>query len=106
MRSLCRFHVIACALIGMASIAWALAGESPLAKGFDASPLAGTKPLTMKGDIASDLVSAAHKFLLRETEKAVAGRDRYWNRDFSSPADFDQALEPNRKRLAHILGVR
>jgi len=90
----------------MASSAWVLAEESQPAKGFEASPLAGTKPLTMKGDIASDLVSATHQFLLRETEKSVAGRDRYWKRDFSSPAHYDQALEPNRKRLARILGVR
>jgi dienelactone hydrolase len=60
----------------------------------------------MKGDIASDLVSAAHKFLLRETEKSVEGRTRYWERDFSSPEKYNHSIERNRKRLAHILGVR
>jgi dienelactone hydrolase len=60
----------------------------------------------MKGDIASDLVSTTHKFLLRETEKSVAGRARYWRRYFTSPEKYNQSIEPNRKRLAQILGVR
>jgi dienelactone hydrolase len=60
----------------------------------------------MQGDIASALVSAAHRFLLRETEKSIEGRARYWKRDFTSPAKYIQSIEPNRKRLAHILGVR
>jgi dienelactone hydrolase len=68
--------------------------------------LPGTSPLTWKGDIASDLVSAAHRFLLRETEQSTAGRGRYWQRDFSSPASYERSIEPNRKHLAWMLGLR
>jgi dienelactone hydrolase len=60
----------------------------------------------MRGDIASELVSAAHRFLLRETEKSAEGRARYWKRDFTSAEKYNTSIEPNRKRLAHILGVR
>ena len=30
----------------------------------------------------------------------------FWKRDFSTPEAYSKSLEPNRKRLAHILGVR
>jgi dienelactone hydrolase len=55
-----------------------------------AANLPGTKPLTMTGDIASNLVAGVDKFLLREIDKA-----------FVRPAKAG-----DRERLAHILGVR
>ena len=69
-------------------------------------PLPGTKPLTMTGDIASELVAGADRFLLREIDESTAKRASYWKRDFSSIAAYNASVEPNRKRLAHILGVR
>src|SRR5881409_2584562 len=69
-------------------------------------PLPGTKPLTMDGDIASQLVDGVDKFLLREIDKSVERRARHWKRDFSSPEAYNKSIEPNRKRLAHILGIR
>ncbi len=68
--------------------------------------LAGTKPLTMSGDIASQLVDGVDRFLLGEIEKSVERRRQHWNRDASSPEKHHASIEPNRKRLAHILGVR
>jgi len=68
--------------------------------------LDGTKPLKMQGDIAAQLVDGVDKFLLREIDKSVERRARHWKRDFSSPEAYDKSIEPNRKRLAHILGVR
>jgi len=56
----------------------------------DHPPLPGTQPLTLTGDITSNLVAGADKFLLREIEKSVARR----------------AKSGDRQRLAHILGVR
>src|SRR5438874_1327544 len=72
----------------------------------DVSALPGTKPLEMKGDIASELVAGVDRFLLKQIEKSVEGRTKFWKRDFSSPEAYDKSIEPNRKRLAHILGVR
>ncbi len=72
----------------------------------DTSPLPGTKPLRLSGDIASQLVEGADRFLLAEIEKSVARRARHWQRDTSSPERYTASIEPNRRRLAHILGVR
>jgi len=68
--------------------------------------LAGTARLEMQGDIASQLVEGADRFLLSQIEKSVAGRARFWHRDFSSSAKYQRSLQANRERLAHILGVR
>jgi dienelactone hydrolase len=75
-------------------------------KSVEPVPLPGTKPLTMKGDIASQLVAGVDKFLLNEIEKSVERRARHWKRDFSSAEAYNKSIEPNRKRLAHILGLR
>ncbi len=72
----------------------------------DTAPLAGTQPLTIGGDIASQLVAGTDRFLLRETELSVEKRARFWKRDFSSPEKYALSLAPNRQRLAQILGVR
>ena len=68
-------------------------------------PLAGTKPLTMEGDIAAQMVAGIDKFLLREIDLSVERREKHWKRDFSSPEAYNASIEPNRKRLAKILGV-
>src|SRR5262249_50711486 len=72
----------------------------------DGPPLPETKPLTMQGDIAMQLVEGVDKFLLREIDKSIERRARHWKRDFSSPEAYNKSIEPNRKRLAHILGIR
>lgn len=66
----------------------------------------GTKPLTVEGDIASEMIDGVDRFLLREIEQSVELRAKHWKRDFSSPEAYNASIEPNRKHLAHILGVR
>ena len=68
-------------------------------------PLAGTRPLTMEGDIAAQMVAGIDKFLLREIDLSVERREKHWKRDFSSPEAYNKSIEPNRQRLAKILGV-
>ncbi|MGI8982285.1 MAG: dienelactone hydrolase family protein [Pirellulaceae bacterium] len=75
-------------------------------KGDARTPLPGTKKLELEGDIAAQLVDGVDKFLLREIEKSVEGRAKFWKRDLSSPEAYNKSIEPNRQRLAHILGVR
>jgi dienelactone hydrolase len=82
----------------------AAAGE--LGQETDPNPLAGTELLTLEGDIASELVAGTDRFLLRELGLSIERRARYWRRDFSSEEAYQRSVEPNRKRLAHILGVR
>lgn len=69
-------------------------------------PLAGTQPLTLTGDITSQLVDGVDRFLLDKVEKSVEGRAKFWKRDTSSAANYRQSVEPNRTRLAQITGVR
>jgi dienelactone hydrolase len=77
-----------------------------LTKPEDSQPLPGTKLLTLEGDIASQLVAGVDRFLLREIDQSVERRARHWKRDRSSVAAYNKSIEPNRQRLAHILGVR
>ena len=60
----------------------------------------------MTGDIASELVAGVDRFLLKQIDLSTANRLKHWKRDFSSPAAYTASVEPNRRRLAHILGVR
>jgi dienelactone hydrolase len=69
-------------------------------------PLRGTKPLTLEGDIASQLVDGVDRFLLREIDRSVEHRGRRWKRDFSSAEAYNRSIEPNRQHLAHMLGIR
>jgi hypothetical protein len=69
-------------------------------------PLPGTEPLTWSDDLASRMVAGIDRFLLRETEKSNERRAQFWKRDLSSPENYGKSIEPNRKHLAQILGVR
>jgi dienelactone hydrolase len=83
----------------------ALSGSAVVAQE-EAGPVAGTKLLTMEGDLASELVAGADRFLLKELEQSLASRESRWNRDFSSPAAYEKSIEPNRQRLRQMLGAR
>jgi dienelactone hydrolase len=72
----------------------------------DTSPVPETRPLKSEGDITSQLVDGVDRFLLRQIDESVVKRQKYWHRDFSSAAAYNKSIEPNRQRLAHILGVR
>ena len=71
-----------------------------------AQPALETKPLTLEGDIASHLVAGVDRFLLRELSASIARREQHWSRDFTSHAAYAKSVEPNRRRLAHIIGLR
>jgi dienelactone hydrolase len=87
-------------------LALTLAGPVAAADKTIPTTLPGTKPLTLEGDIASQLVAGVDKFLLREIEAAARDREKFWKRDYASHIAYNLSLEANRKRLAHILGVR
>lgn len=96
--------------------AWLLALATGLAcpcvlEGAEGAPspeasLPGTEPLTMEGDIASELVAGVDRFLLGEIDRSIAGRARRWSPDFGSPERYVASVASNRERLARILGVR
>ena len=53
-----------------------------------AEPLPGTAPLVIEGDIASQLVAGADKFLLGEIAASVGRRPKHWHRDVSSAEKY------------------
>ena len=77
-----------------------------ISTGVEVEALPGTEPLTIEGDVASQMVAGVDRFLLRELDASRGRRAKYWKRDFSSEESFTKSIEANRKRLAHILGVR
>jgi dienelactone hydrolase len=70
------------------------------------SRIAGTELLRLEGDIASHLVAGVDRFLLGELAKSVERRKRHWGYEFSSATAYRASVEPNRRRLARIIGVR
>ena len=93
-------------MILLSAMSFMVSALVSISTGDEIEALPGTEPLTMEGDIASQLVSGVDKFLLRELDAAVERRPEHWNRDFSSAENYNVSIEPNRKGLAHILGVR
>jgi dienelactone hydrolase/type 1 glutamine amidotransferase/nicotinamidase-related amidase len=79
-------------------------GQAALPHGAEVLP--GTARLEMEGDIASTLVDGVDRFLLRKIDESVERRARHWRRDLASDEAYNASIEPNRRRLAHILGVR
>ena len=55
-----------------------------------AGPLPGTQPLTMQGDIASQMVDGIDRFLLRETAETLRQR---------------KLVVPDRTRFVRIIGA-
>src|SRR5262245_19885451 len=83
----------------------ALAFVLLLTSALSADPLPGTKPLTMKGDLAAQMVSGIDKYLDRELAASVEKRKTFWKPDFSSPEAYEKSVQPNRERLARLIGV-
>jgi dienelactone hydrolase len=67
--------------------------------------LPGTRPLTMQGDLAAQMVAGIDRYLMRETEVAAKQRASRWKRDTSSPDAYVRSIEPNRERFKRILGL-
>ena len=67
--------------------------------------LPGTEALTIEGDLAARMVDGINTYLIRETEAALERRPRYWKRDYSSHAAYEQSISLNRERLRRIIGA-
>lgn len=84
---------------------WAALSGLPTAHGQDLAPLNGTAPLLLQGDFSALMVQGIDKFLVRETDQSVAARAARWNRKFTSPADYELSIAPNRERFRAIIGA-
>ncbi len=87
-------------------ICFAFASTTVTGQELPTKRLAGTKPLTMSGDLASQLVDGADQFLSRELERSAQQRDVHWHRDCTSHDAYLASVAANRKTLADRLGVR
>lgn len=76
-----------------------------LAPGQNAPGLSGTAPLTISGDLSTQMVAGIDRFLLRETERALVERPRFWARNPASPAAYAASVQTNRWRLALAIGA-
>src|SRR2546427_6714004 len=81
-----------------------------LASGFacsaqNAEVLSGTQPLVFQGDLSAQMVAGIDTFLSREIEHSIAGRQKFWKRDFSSATAYEKSVEINRERLRKIIGA-
>src|SRR5690348_15605967 len=69
------------------------------------TPLEGTEPLTLTGDIPAQLRAGISRFLARETERSVTERAKLWKRDFSSREAYEKSVGPNREHLRKMIGA-
>jgi dienelactone hydrolase len=67
--------------------------------------LPSTQPLTWDGPLDVRMMDGAHRFVERKIAESVAGRAKYWKRDFSSSAAYEKSVEPNRERFRKIVGL-
>ena len=67
--------------------------------------LASTKLLTVEGDLSAQMVAGADRFLMREIERSVGERPKFWQRDFASPEAYDKSVQANRERFRKAIGA-
>ncbi|MCB0688581.1 MAG: hypothetical protein KDC53_18715, partial [Saprospiraceae bacterium] len=70
------------------------------------SQLSGSKLLDWEGDIASRLIDSCDAFLLKEIQKSITNRSKFWHRDMRSRETYDRSIQANREHLAQIIGIR
>src|SRR5208282_3816008 len=69
------------------------------------SVMPGTAPLTMQGDMASEMVDGIRRFLLHKMQTREADRAQLWSRDYSSPEHYERSVASNRHSFQHIIGA-
>ncbi len=67
--------------------------------------LPDTRPLTLQGDLAAQMVAGIDAYLTRALAAAVEQRERHWHRDLASHEAYIRSVEANRVRLRRLIGV-
>ncbi len=67
--------------------------------------LPGTNILTIEGDLSSQMLDGAHRFIENKIDASIESRALFWNRDLSSKDAYEASTEPNCKRFMSYLGV-
>ena len=74
-------------------------------RGVCAESLPGTKQLERHDDRSTAMRAGFREFLLRELEASVERRAGWWQRDLSSPEEYDKSIGPNRERFRKMIGA-
>lgn len=103
-------HIALGALLVLASSPLPGSGAPPpgcpaLRPAADRSPLPGTAPLEMQGDIGLQLVEANGHFLDGRIAVAAQTRASRWKPDTASAAAYETSVKPQRDALAKMLGI-
>ena len=88
----------------LAAVPQSDAGQAPPANTAPAV-LLGTAPLTMEGDLATQMVDGIRQFLLKRTAEAPKERAGLWHWDSSSARAYDQSISVKRERFRQIIGA-
>ncbi len=90
---------------GMKSFGDHLLREAKAQGSVSGSMLSGTAPLTVEGDIASQMVDGIHQFLLLKTQTQAVRRTQLWSRDYRSREQYERSVASNREQLRRIIGA-
>jgi dienelactone hydrolase len=96
MKCCARFRSVAAGAVLLAGIA--LAQGAP-------EFLPGTQRLAGESNFSEEMLAGMARYLDRELAASPARRGDKWHPDFSSRANYEKSVDPNRRRLARILGV-
>ncbi len=61
-----------------------------------AKTLPDTQPLTLEGDLASQMVDGIDRFLLRQIDLAEPRRAKFWKRNIADAEKYRESVKPNR----------
>src|SRR5687767_9587995 len=69
-------------------------------------PFPGTALLTMQGDLSAQMIAGIGRFLESETVVAAQERGSFWKPNLTGDrATYEKSVQPNRERLARMIGV-
>ena len=81
---------------------WASAQETALDIG---KRFPNAQRLTIRGDIAAELVAGVDRFLTKKISQAESNRAAFWDRSFTDANVYAESVNDNRDRLAIIIGA-
>lgn len=93
-------------LSGLLAVFLASVASSATAQDATEIAPANTVPLTIEGDLASQMVDGIDRFLLNQIAADAASRAARFTVDTSSPEAYEASLKPHREKLAKCLGIR
>ena len=65
----------------------------------------GTKVLSPEKDRSIMILDNAHLFIEGKIRESEREREKYWKRNLTSPAAYEQSVEPNRQRFMKAIGL-